>query len=315
MILGYHDELRTYAQPNAADCGPYAYYGNADALRLTCHWADLEPTPGVYNFSAINPALASMAAWGHKKVLPVILGRPPWQAGVPPGGDNNGFATQYDGNFYALVYWLLVRLIYQAPAVTPVGIEIWNEPNTSAFGSIQPARLAQITQLARAAANAQGLSLLPVMGGSVLCTDTFLTWPNYLAQFRAATGSDISLSIHPYDHSTNPTAANLAVKGKYDTAVVQAAGRPLWITEFGFSSTRSGWNQGSQAYHVADCYGYFRDHGAKAGFVYRLFEGPGGGPLFPDFNALIGSPPPSMPYPLFVRTPKTVYWTMSVVPH
>ena len=132
-----------------------------------------------------------------------------------------------------------------------IAIEIWNEPDGAGFWTGTPAQYAAMIEAAWPAIKAADPTCL-VIGGALETTDT--TWLNdlYAAGWK---GSYDAVSVHPYPWPTDsaPSTPNtgIALVPAFRAAMTaQGDTSPLWLTEFGWSTSDVGVTPALQASYL-----------------------------------------------------------------
>ncbi len=264
-------------------------------LRIDVGWSSYEfdgpgqyPAPRVAKLDRFMQGAASRGI----KVLPVVFSTPCWASSAPESlrqgctGDwwNRGVTAyppkdpQTYGNF---VKWLTNR--YSAYMA---GVEVWNEPNETAFLNApdQASAYAQLLKAGYAGAKAGNLDV-PVIAGAIAGADV-----GFLNQLYAAgiKGYYDGLSIHTYSGSQSPMFDPGAV-GRQATvlpgikavhAAQLAAGdtTALWLTEFGWvtqAGLYSAVTEQQQAAFISSAFTSIEQLPyVRAAVVYDLRDGP-----------------------------------------
>jgi plastocyanin len=127
-------------------------------IRQTFHWEQIEPSRGVFDFSAYDPYVTQIAA--HRmQLLPILFGEPAWASSRPATGAKPGTYPPRDpadfAAFAAAVarrygpggsFWAAHPTLPYMPVTT---WQVWNEPNLRAYWPEGPDP-AQYTALLRA---------------------------------------------------------------------------------------------------------------------------------------------------------------------
>lgn len=257
----------------------------ARVARVGIDWPALEPTAAGQRdpeYLGLLDHLAAQARRRGLKLLPVIQGSPCWASSAPadvrsrcgqPGyaGQEAGAYPPTDPADYGAVVGFLVGRYASALAA----VEIWNEPdhaNEDYFkGPDKPQRYAALLRAAYGAAK-QASRGVPVLAGSLVGADGRFLRALYAAGIK---GSYDGLAVHYYD----------IVLGSLRTirAVQRAAGdsKPLWLTEFGWTSCSPRRTQGghacvsraTQGANLADSFDALRTASwVRAAVVYNLYD-------------------------------------------
>ncbi|MDX6607366.1 MAG: polysaccharide biosynthesis protein PslG [Solirubrobacterales bacterium] len=216
----------------------------ADLVRFTVKWNRLEPVQGRIDLgyaSRIDQVLAQASSC-QIKVLVTLMITPCWAAADSPLTHCPPGAGTFDPPNDPATYGSIVeRILQRWPAI--YALEVWNEPNLTAFFHGSVSDYAALANAATAAADRVG-SATKMLVGSIGAADV-----GYLRQLYAAGihGYD-GISIHPYDFQMS---AGFTPRGRwkghrdlFETRVqnihrtMLAAGdrsTGLWLTEFGYS--------------------------------------------------------------------------------
>ncbi|MBJ7287769.1 cellulase family glycosylhydrolase [Williamsia sp.] len=214
-------------------------------VRVLIPWYDVNPDPGVFDWTRIDRVVAS-ATTRKMGIVAVVTHSPDWA--VAPGdtpvisppakvGDYGDFtaivAKRYKGKISAY--------------------EIWNEPNggTSFYPTPDPARYTQLLKAAYVKIKAVSSAVTVIAGvlGAVptSTTDKTINAPTFLtAMYNAgAKGYFNAISFHPYQLST-PYSQGLSLAGSpynEDTAMHNTmlskgdGGKRIWATEYGLPTS------------------------------------------------------------------------------
>jgi len=220
-------------------------------VRLTFEWNQLESRQGSYDS-------ATLAAWDRSvslsrqagsKVVVTVYGTPSWAAvnGKTAGAPSN---NAYYAN---LMSFLANRYRGQVQAW-----EIWNEENVSRFWSSgpDPARYAGLLRAAYPAVKAADPNATVVFGGTSGNDTGFIDG----AYRNGAKGSFDAMAVHPYTGSAPEVGGGLYSFPGYrevrDLMLRYDDGKPIWLTEFGWSTTSDSWgvSQAVQAEYLLRAY-------------------------------------------------------------
>lgn len=214
-------------------------------VRHVVPWADMEPSPGVYDFASFDAFVADASRHGLR-VLPFILGAPTWSlphprgrsAAVPPRdpGMLAVFATRLVERYGPRgSFWRAHPGLHRYPIRA---WQIWNEPNLPTYWGGHP-RARDYVALLRAAYRAihradRGATVVSAGIPNSHRGIPFVVWVTRF--FRAGgRGTFDAFGLHAYAHSVTGVLA----------AVAQARGLlrnggaprvPIWITEFGWAN-------------------------------------------------------------------------------
>jgi hypothetical protein len=248
--------------------------GGAHTVRDDVDWPAVEPAKGRFNWSEPDEWVGCAVRAGLHPLLLLALS-PAWASGsssqgwTPPmhPSDFGAFAAAVASRYGAAgTYWKehpSVRI------VLPAGIELWNEPNLSAFwGGLKPdpRKFAAMVESAYAAVKSVDPNLTVITGGlapaggynDINCNGkadggsnaTSMNPLTFLQSMYAAgaRGSFDALGWHPYTYSSGTTASKLlefapcsgwSEMGDTSPSVrsIMTAngdgGKKIWITEVG----------------------------------------------------------------------------------
>jgi hypothetical protein len=246
------DQARTAGQ--AQDLG-------SKWVRLTINWKDVEARPGQQSawwLDHYENALAQARAAGQK-VLVVFYTSPSWASGsrdenAPPTGAN------------VPLYAAFVASMAQRFGGSIDAYEVWNEPNISRFwpGGPDPAAYANLLKAAYPALKAADPSAPVVFAGPSTNDYDFVD----KAYKAGAKGSFDVMGAHPYSCSNPPDRIDRDANGRIKrdsflgyreiraTMVDNGDPKPIWLTEFGWStaSGQCGVSEAQQAAYIQSAY-------------------------------------------------------------
>lgn len=220
-------------------------------IREDFAWSTLEPQRGRFDWTRTDALMRNAARLGVH-VLAIATYAPGWASGHPESDkypptnpqDYAAFvravATRYG---QAGTFW---RANPRLPQVPLAAIELWNEPWLSDFWrpAPDPAAYARLVRAAASAAKAVRPRLTILASGDV--SDDWLQ--QLLAADPGLWRSTLvdAWSVHPYCQSESPWDSTSPQSGRFDRvlltrALAQQAGadKPIWITEFGWSTDPS----------------------------------------------------------------------------
>jgi hypothetical protein len=216
----------------------------ADLVRFTVKWNRLEPVQGRIDedYARRIDQVLAQASSCQIKVLVTLMITPCWAAVDSPAAKCPAGAGTFDPPNDSATYGSIVeRMLQRWPGI--YALEVWNEPNLTAFWHGSAFDYAAIANAATAAGDRVG-SATQMLVGSIGAGDA-----GYLRQLYAAGihGYD-GISIHPYDFQMNsgftPRARWKQHRDLFGNrvqnvhkAMVAAGDRRtgLWLTEFGYS--------------------------------------------------------------------------------
>lgn len=253
----------------------------ANTLRADISWAGLEPEQGKLDagyLERIDRLVAGARRRGIKPVL-IVLRSPCWASAAPgaPGtcnADTVAYPPRDPATYGSIAGRLAAR--YRGRLA---GFEVWNEPdhaNEDYFkGPDKPARYTAIVKAAYRAIKRADRSL-PVVAGSLVGSNGAFLEALYRAGMK---GFYDGLAVHFYDLTLASVRAIRRVQRRNGDR------RPLWLTEFGWTSC---WparrNEGGhacvtakqQASDLSDIFRALRGRSfIRAAIVYNLRERPG----------------------------------------
>lgn len=213
-------------------------------LRFDAIWAQLEPRPGVFDWSASDAAVSALARHGLRW-WPVLGFAPAWAATVPGalhspprdpaayGAFAGAFAARYGskGTFWAGHPDL--------PRLPVADYELWNEPNTSQFWvpAPDPAAYAATFVEGATAVRQADPAARPVFGG--LSPSGSDAWVGLVLAARPdAKGLISALSLHAYAETPDGVLGHVrAVRAALDAVGLPAT--PIDVTEVGWQTQPS----------------------------------------------------------------------------
>jgi polysaccharide biosynthesis protein PslG len=211
-------------------------------VRLTFEWNQLETSQGSYNST-------KLAAWDRSvalsrqagtKVLVTVYGTPSWAS----ANGKVGGAPSNNAYYANLMSFLANRYRGQVQAW-----EIWNEENVSRFWTTgpDPARYTGLLRAAYPAVKSADPNATVVFGGTSGNDTGFID-----GAYRAgAKGNFDVMAVHPYTGSAPEAGSGLYSFPGYrevrDLMLRYGDAKPMWLTEFGWSTTTDNWGVSQQA--------------------------------------------------------------------
>lgn len=230
-----------------------AQAAGAQLVRVDVGWASFEPTAkGQYDQSYLNrlDSVVSKAEARGIKVLVTVWETPCWASSAPDDLKQSCTGSWWSRGVqrytptnpqdYADGLAYLVRRYGTRIA----GYEVWNEPNDAAYyKSPDPiGTYASLLRTAYPAAKAANPDAT-IVGGSLSYADNVWTQGLY---DRGVKGSFDAWSIHPYTEDRSPLdpGSDQWIKASFirgvplvhDVMVQNGDNKPLWLTEFGYST-------------------------------------------------------------------------------
>lgn len=207
-------------------------------------WKDVNPAPGVFDFSELDRRIALVNSWGARPVL--VLGLTPTWASTNPGAGNGIWGA---GSAYPPVSMDSWRDYVQA-VVNRYGnriaaYEIWNEANLTTFWNGTPAQMAQMTSIASQVIGETALVMSPSVTTRLASGAKFMK-PFIDALTIDPSGLDV-WTIHTYprgDAGPGPEGAAAARRDdivRWQRALADAVGptspwltKQVWDTEVNY---------------------------------------------------------------------------------
>lgn len=207
-------------------------------------WRDVNPAPGVFDWSILDQRIAQVESWGGKPIM--VLGlTPQWAAADPNAGDPRWGAGTASPPADIETWRAYVRALVQRYGSRIGAYEIWNEANLQTFWTGTPQQMADMVQVATEEIGATSISLAPSV------TTRLKSGPDFTANMAAAlTPATIAQldawSIHTYPAGdAGPTVAQACEQRvddiiRWQEALVgvsrlnPALLKPVWDTEVNF---------------------------------------------------------------------------------
>src|SRR3954447_391072 len=192
-------------------------------------WADIEPQPGVWDFTRLDQQIATARSHGASVVI--TLGQSPTWASSRPNEDDlygSGAASPPASNAFWTQY---VQTVAQRYAGQVLGYEIWNEPDWIGMWHGSPAQLATLTRLASQTIRAVD-SKAKILSPSFVVEDKYVG--NWLRGWINAGGNKDTdvLSIHGYAFNSYPPEAVLNYMNSFRSILANHhISQPIWDTE------------------------------------------------------------------------------------
>jgi hypothetical protein len=221
-------------------------------VRVFLNWDQVEPAAGSYTTSQIAAYKAFFAALpAGTKVDIDVVGSPPWANG---GSSNIATPPVNDQSFAGFMNYLA-----NAFGTSVTAYEIWNEPDDPSWWTGTSAQYASLLKAAYGAVKAADPSAIVILGG-LTANDS-----PYLQQLYSdsAAGSFDGVAVHTDDACSLTSPNAFAYNPGTDTinrwsflgfstvhSVMSANGdgaKPIYITEFGWSTTSTTCSSGASA--------------------------------------------------------------------
>jgi hypothetical protein len=241
----------------------------AQWVRLDISWADAEPSPGVYDAATLQmtDTAVNLARATGAKIIMLIAQAPTWES----GNSNKDAPPSNMADYAKFVNFVVARY-----AGTIAAYEIWNEENSQRFWPTatgpDPARYAQMLEASYPAVKAADPSA-KVLFGAVSFNDYHFLESVYAAAPDIGKYFDV-MATHPYTTgAAPPEAVTRDADGRVSEysfpayrevrADLLAHGddKPIWFTEFGWSTNTAGGTLGgvseqTQADYITRAYRY-----------------------------------------------------------
>jgi hypothetical protein len=247
-------------------------------VRETISWHDVETKPRSYSRSVLSATdnAVSLARARGIHVLMDVSEAPSWET----GSSDKNTPPRNNADFARFLGDMVARYRGQVEAW-----EIWNEENYQPFWSTGPnaAQYAQLLQASYPAVKSADPSAKVVFGGMSTNDYAFLD-AAYSAIANLGSFYDV-MATHPYPRDAN-TAPDLTIRDpsglisrlSFDgyrqvRATMTAHGdyKPIWLTEFGWSTWSGGVSLQTQAAYVTKAYQCLeQDPYVEIGFYYNL---------------------------------------------
>jgi len=155
-------------------------------------WRDINPAPGVFDFSIMDQRVAQAEAAGAKPL--VVLGlTPQWAAKDPSAGDPRWGAGTASPPSNPDTYTAYVTAIMQRYGARIGAVEVWNEANLQTFWTGTPSEMADLTL--RAYRTIKSIS----PGTAVIAASTTTRLANSVATFFGPYASALKSIGYPLD--------------------------------------------------------------------------------------------------------------------
>lgn len=207
-------------------------------------WRDVNPAPGVFDWSILDQRMAQVESWGGKPIM--VLGlTPQWAAADPNAGDPRWGAGTASPPADLETWRAYVRALVQRYGSRIGAYELWNEANLQTFWTGTPQQMADMVRVATEEIGATSISLAPSV------TTRLRSGPDFTANMAAAlTPATIAQldgwSIHTYPAGdAGPTVAQACEQRvddiiRWQQALVgvsrlnPALLKPVWDTEINY---------------------------------------------------------------------------------
>jgi hypothetical protein len=245
-IFGVHDDPETFAA--RADAAKNA---GVKMARIPVSWERLEPWPGQFDFSRLDPAVAAVGSRGIRPLF-VLGAAPNWAA---PECDRTATPSCAVGEGFEDAYARMALELLQRYRGSQV--QAWNEPNLAGFGGISAERVAELTNVLYRIAPRKVIGPAASPGKA--------DYLGYTARAYRHINRHVPLAINMYPRS--PFRA-LRIADDWGRIERIAGRRPIWVTEIGFATYNFG--VGGQARESVSAYRFLAEHGARAIIFFCL---------------------------------------------
>ncbi len=253
-------------------------------------WRDVNPAPGVFNWTVLDQRVAQANAAGAK-VLYVAGLTPVWAAANPADGDPRWGAGSASAPADPATYGNFITALMQRYGARIAAVETWNEANLKTFWTGTPEQMADLTARANAAIKA----ISP--GTAVFAASTTTRLINSVKTFFGPYAAALKAKGFPIDGWTIHTypAANATPVNRFDaidawrdvlrtaiSADSQGMGKAVWDTEINYGLAGPGaipdqdFDGPTGASYLARTYVDSIRQGISATFWYLWTAGPYG---------------------------------------
>jgi hypothetical protein len=212
-------------------------------VRIGVQWPEVEPSPGLFDFSALDRIFGEAADRGVR-VLPQLAGSPAWLGGGaerPPVRSAAALAAWRSFVLATAERYGRGGSFWQgrAKSAPPVYWQVWNEPNLKFFWRPKPsaagyARLLHVSAVAIHAADPRARVLV---AGLAPARGEVLPWEFLRALYRVrgfAHDADL-IALHPYEVRIGGIEYEVR-RMRREMAVAHDGRTGLLVTEFGAAS-------------------------------------------------------------------------------
>lgn len=203
-------------------------YGSLRVWDSGCHWRQIETSPGVYDWTALDAVVAACEAAGIE-VMYTLGQAPNWETGgVNTGAPSNSYNPLPPSPASVATFVTAIATRYN----NRIRLwETWNEVNLPGFWAGTPAQMVAITAATSAALKA--VNPLNVVVAPDVTNDAGGVGSAYLAQLLDA-GVDQYVdvySVHLYFHPYEPETQIRLLRGYVGELQARGIQKPIWNTE------------------------------------------------------------------------------------
>ena len=205
-------------------------------------WRDINPAPGVWDWSLLDEEIDQVERAGAKVLL--VLGlTPQWAAKDPSAGDPRWGAGSASAPADPSTFSAYVTAVMQRYGGRVAAVEVWNEANLRTFWVGSADEMADLTKRAYDAVKAisPGTTVLAASTTTRLVGPLKTYYVPYVAALKARGFPFDAWSIHSYPAANVGPAARYADIVKWRTYLQQgtgdgsaALGKPVWDTEVNY---------------------------------------------------------------------------------
>lgn len=252
-----------------------AWDAGARTNRWEFRWDRIERQPGVWNFAADDPVVASDMATGIA-TLGILIGTPGWAA-APGQRPGNGvpaglyLAPTDPRNLWATY----VRGTVQHYAGQVTAWEIWNEPDVPYFWAGSQRDYFRLLKVADIVIRGVDPAAQVVMAGMVVPDLAFFSAILRLAAVDPRAQANGGFFDVAAWHIYGPARSAYGDITRMRALLARAGrvGTPVWVTEDGFPSSNPN-GEPRQAAYVLQSIAYALAAGAQKVFIYRASDDP-----------------------------------------
>lgn len=209
-------------------------------VRLTIHWAMIEPDQGHYQLDSLDGAMNAINDHRYN-TLAYLVGSAPFATSAPAGASNTDQYPPKDVNVFAQ---RMAMLAQRYPQVNTW--QVWNEPNIVWRPKEDPLAYGQLlnttAQAIRSAIPGKPVATAGMAYYSQMRNTPGLMLENLLQQGLGQ--QDLIAAYHPYSEhpeGDDPDARDFLVQGNFLNDALHGHGvKQVWATEWGWSSYTSG---------------------------------------------------------------------------
>jgi len=202
-------------------------------------WGQIEKTQNVFDWTALDTAVATAEKNGLHDILMVLAGTPAWASDTPSSGGLAGVLPGAAGMPKDIADWDdWVRQVATRYKGRITAYQPWNEANLTTFSTGTPAKMAELTKHAYdivKGIDANALLVAPSTG-TRLGGPFKRFYPAYLKELAKLNWPVDVFSAHTYPASLG-TPVDRAALAQLWQEILKAAGappKPLWDTENNF---------------------------------------------------------------------------------